>query len=235
MFTKKLLVLLGVLILTSAVLLSACAGPAGPVGPAGPAGPAGATGPAGPAGPAGAAGATGPAGPAGAEGVAAPVAATAPLETCTLCHKRTGATHQQYYDMLYQDGVIKVDIQSYSFAPAAAGDTTTIKFKMTKNGAPINGGSVENVGIYYAPYTGKAFEIQGVERLSLKGKLSYDPATGVTTSTLVELAKDNPNFIDYTSLNSQKGIIVLYGRDGTMGQTTRGDSCRKNRHCPNSD
>jgi hypothetical protein len=48
MFTKKMIVLLGVLI-TAVVLLTACAGEAGPVGPAGPAGPAGAQGEPGPA------------------------------------------------------------------------------------------------------------------------------------------------------------------------------------------
>ena len=49
MTTKRMLVLLGIL-LVSAVLFTACAGPQGEQGPAGPAGP---TGPAGPAGPAG--------------------------------------------------------------------------------------------------------------------------------------------------------------------------------------
>ncbi|MGC1375078.1 MAG: hypothetical protein WA821_02580 [Anaerolineales bacterium] len=69
MSKKKILVLLGALIL-AAVLLTACApqpGPAGPAGPAGPSGPAG------------------PAGPAGADGKSA---TTADL-TCTQCHNNT--------------------------------------------------------------------------------------------------------------------------------------------------
>ena len=49
MSTKKMLVLLGVLLI-SAVLFTACAGPEGAQGPAGPAGPEGPAGPAGPAG-----------------------------------------------------------------------------------------------------------------------------------------------------------------------------------------
>jgi hypothetical protein len=63
MFTKKMLVLLGVLVL-AAVVLSACAGPAGPVGPQGPAGPAG---------------------PAGADGKPASAADL----SCTTCHNDT--------------------------------------------------------------------------------------------------------------------------------------------------
>jgi len=66
MSTKKMLVLLGVLLL-GAVVFTACAGPAGPEGPAGPAGPAG------------------PQGPAGAD--AAPLMASD--LSCTECHNDT--------------------------------------------------------------------------------------------------------------------------------------------------
>lgn len=75
MNTKKVLVLIGLLLLAM-LLLSGCAGATGPAGPAGPAGATGAAGPAGPAGPAGAAGA-----PAS--------AAKATDLTCTQCHNAT--------------------------------------------------------------------------------------------------------------------------------------------------
>ncbi len=42
--------------------------------------------------------------------------------------------------------------------------------------------------------------------------------TGVTTSTLVEKEKTADGYIDYSNLNGVKGLIVLYGRDGTTGQ-----------------
>lgn len=68
MTTKKMLVLLGLLIV-SAVLFTACAGPQGEQGPAGPAGP------------------PGPAGPAGPAGESAMLSATD--LTCTQCHNDT--------------------------------------------------------------------------------------------------------------------------------------------------
>jgi hypothetical protein len=67
MSTKKILVLLGTLILAAAVLSACGGGPAGPAGPAGPVGP------------------TGPAGPAGADGKSASAADL----TCTECHNDT--------------------------------------------------------------------------------------------------------------------------------------------------
>ena len=71
---------------------------------------------------------------------AAPAAQTATpaasdtLETCTICHKNTGATHQTYYDQLYQDGVVQVSDVKYAFT--ANPDTTTITFNMTRMGSP---------------------------------------------------------------------------------------------------
>ncbi len=46
---------------------------------------------------------------------AGPTAATDTLETCSICHKNSGSTHQTYYDQLYQDGVIKVSDVTYAF------------------------------------------------------------------------------------------------------------------------
>jgi len=180
MSTKKLLVILGVLIV-AAVVFTACAGPAGPEGPAGPAGP------------------EGPSGPAG----VAPETALEP-ETCGICHPNAGSDHQASYDELYQDGGIEVTEMTYRFS---APSTTTITFKMTKDGQPISGGDVESLGIYFVPWTGEAFEGEG--RLSLKGDLTFDEATGVTTSTLETLE---------TNVGGVDGLVVLYGRDETVGQ-----------------
>ncbi len=77
------------LILVSAVLLAACAGPAGQEGPVGPAGPAGPEGPQGPTGPVGPAGPAGPAGPLAAEFVGS--------ATC-------GGCHTEIYDVFMKSG-----------------------------------------------------------------------------------------------------------------------------------
>ncbi len=192
MSTKKVLILLGTLILT-AVLFTACAGPEGPQGPAGPAGPEG---PAGPAGPAGAS-----------------VEVGFQLETCGICHPDAGEKHQASYDELYQDAVIEVSDITYRFTPNP--DTTIVSFKMTRNGAPINGASVDNLNIYFAAWTGTAFE--GAGRLSLKGKLTYDPGKGVTTSTLVEKEVGADGYVDYSNVGNVDGIVVVYGYDDQVG------------------
>ena len=198
MSTKKVLVLLGTLVLAG-VLLAACGGVAGPQGEPGPAGPAGPEGPAGPAAPVSASVVTGE--------------AAMPLETCGICHPDAGENHQASYDELYQDGVIKVSSVTYKFA--ASPDTTTVSFKMTKNGAPINGGSVQNLNIYFVSYTGTAFE--GAGRLSIKGKLTYDPASGVTTSTLVEKEPGTDGYVDYSNVSGVDGLVVIYGYDKQVG------------------
>ena len=135
-------------------------------------------------------------------------------ETCTICHKGSGADHQAAYNELYQEDVIEVTDLKYRFT--ANPDTTIVTFKMTENGTPISGASVENTAIYWVAFTGTSFE--GAERLTLKGKLTYDPATGVTTSTLVEKAEGEDGYIDYTNLSGQNGLVVMYGRDNTMGR-----------------
>ncbi len=220
-------------VLILAVIMAAgCAGspgPAGPEGPAGPPGPEGPAGPPGPEGPAGPAGPEGPAGPPGPEGSAsteAPAAAAEPEtvevaavaaepiqpESCATCHSEAGEKHQASYDEMYQDGVIQVTDMAYSFSPSP--DTTTITFKMTKDGAPFDARLADSLGIYFAPYTGSAFEGEG--RLALKGDLSYDGQGGVT-STLVELDPGADGYVDYSDLSQVDGLIVLYGRDETLG------------------
>ncbi len=150
-------------------------------------------------------------------GVTAVITGTQPIEieTCSICHKRTGANHQASYDELYQDGVIQITDLKYEFKEPG---TTVISFKMTKDGAPFNAANADNLNIYFAPYTGSSFEFEPVmERLSLKGKLTYDPATGVSTSTLVEKSPDEQGYIDYTDLSGVDGLIVVFGRDEDVG------------------
>ena len=100
------------------------------------------------------------AGPAGPTGEPANVGTTeVQFETCGGCHRDAGEEHQVYYNRLYQDGVIQVTNVTYKFTAAAGDktDTTVVTFKMTKDGKPISGASVENSNIYFAAYTGTDF------------------------------------------------------------------------------
>ncbi|MFH1381857.1 MAG: hypothetical protein ABIH70_03090 [Chloroflexota bacterium] len=127
-------------------------------------------------------------------------------EVCAACHGQAGAAHQASYDELYQDDVIKVTNLNYSFS---APDSHKVAFKMTKDGVPIDAQEIQNLAIYFVPYTGTSFQFEPAgERLSLKGDLSYDGA-GVTTSTLV-----NGGYSDLSKVN---GLVVVYGRDESVG------------------
>ncbi len=157
-----------------------------------------------------------PAGPAGAQ---SPTAATDPVppESCVTCHPEAGAKHQASYDDLYQDGVIQVTDLAYSFS---APDTSVVTFNMTKNGAPFDARDADSLGIYFVPYTGTSFQFEPpAERLSLLGDLTYD-GEGGNTSTL---AGDAPDVSD------TPGLIVLYGRDETIG-TIPGTRVAQNRY-----
>ena len=189
------------LIVAAALIMASCAGatgPEGPPGPAGPAGPAGATGPAGPAGPAGAAAPT-----------AVPVVAAIQPELCSTCHSSSGANHQTSYNELYQDGVIKVTNMTYAYTGA---NTHVVTFMVTKAGVPFDINDADSSAIYFVPYDGKAFQFDPpADRLSIKGKVVCD-ATGKCTSTLV-----GEGDAYATNLQTVAGLIVLYGRDGTVG------------------
>ena len=113
-----------------------------------------------------------------------PTVASDTLETCSICHKNSGSTHQTYYDQLYQDGVIKVSDVTYAFK--ASPDTTTITFKLLQNGQPLNPAQADNLSIYWVPYKDGKFQFEpAADRLSLKGKITSD-GNGTVTSTLVE-------------------------------------------------
>jgi OmcA/MtrC family decaheme c-type cytochrome len=151
---------------------------------------------------------TGSPGQAGAAGpVGAAQVPTDPIqpETCSVCHPGVGGNHQAAYDALYQDGVIQVTDLAYSFS---APDTTTVTFKITKNGAPFDAKEADSLAIYFAPYTGTNFQFEpALERLSLLGDLTCD-GTGTCTSTLVGDAPD---------VSNTPGVIVLYGTDEIVG------------------
>jgi OmcA/MtrC family decaheme c-type cytochrome len=145
-----------------------------------------------------------------------PVAPPDPtVETCAICHKDSGSTHQQYYDQLYQDGVVQASDITYAFK--ANPDTTTVTFKLTQNGQPLDPAQADNISIYWVPYKDGKFQFDpAMDRLSLKGKVTSD-GKGTVTSTLVELPKGDKNFVDYTDVSKTPGLLVIYGRDGTVG------------------
>ena len=58
---------------------------------------------------------------------------------------------------------------------------------------------------------------KAVRDLPIKGKLTYDAASGVTTSTLVELDSKDKAYVDYTDLSQVDGVIVVYGYDKQVG------------------
>lgn len=174
-------------------------------GAPGPAGATGATGQAGPAGPAGAVGA------AGAQGVS--YGESAQPETCSICHKTAGSNHQVTYDELYQDNALEVTNLAYAFSTSPR-DTITMTFKMTLNGAPFDARNADSLAISFVPYTGTSFE--AAARLSLKGTLTYGGAGGIT-STLVEKLPTESGYVDITNVGTTPGLIVVYGRDETIG------------------
>jgi hypothetical protein len=132
--------------------------------------------------------------------ISAPVQA----ETCSVCHTEAGATHQDSYDELFQDGVIKVTDLAYSFSGP---DASTVSFKMTKNGAPFDARQADNLSIYFVPYKDGKFQFEpAADRLSLKGDLVYDGKGGVSTTVT-----NTENF------SGVDGLVVVYGRDDTVG------------------
>ena len=114
MSIKKMLVLLGTLIIAAAVLV-ACAGEPGPAGPPGP---------------------EGPAGP-----VVADVVADAHMdlqpETCGICHKDAGQDHQAVYNDYADASTLGLTINSVKSVSGDDGKfNATMTFTITKNGQP---------------------------------------------------------------------------------------------------
>ena len=144
-----------------------------------------------------------------------PAATDTTLETCTLCHKDSGANHQVAYNQLYQDGVVKASDIKYTFT--ANPDTTTVSFKLLKNGQPLDPKQVQGMSIYWTPYKNGKFEFDPpADRLSLLGNVTSD-GKGTITSKLVELPKTDKNFVDYTDVSKTPGLLVIFGRNETVG------------------
>ncbi len=127
-------------------------------------------------------------------------------ETCVTCHSGAGDNHQAFYDSLYQDGVIQISDLAYAYT---APDTTVVTFQATKNGAPFNAGKATSLNIYFAPYADGSFAFDpALERLSLKGDMTYDGAGG-NTSTLASA--------DVPDLTGETGVIIVFGADEQLG------------------
>jgi hypothetical protein len=142
-------------------------------------------------------------------------AATDSLETCVLCHQDSGGQHQTRYNQLYQDGVVQVSDIKYAFT--ANPDTTTVSFKLLKNGQPLDPKQAQGLSIYWTPYKDGKFQFDPpADRLSLLGKVTAD-GKGTVTSKLVELPKDDKAFVDYKDVSKTPGLLVIYGRNETVG------------------
>jgi hypothetical protein len=144
--------------------------------------------------------------------------ATPNPESCSVCHGTAGDDHQASYDDLYQDNVIVVTNLAY----ANDGTNDTVTFNMTKAGANFDCRDADSLGIYFVEYTGTGFDNDNAARLSLKASpLSYNAGTNLCTSTVAQSAAG-----DLSALN---GLIVLYGRDETLG-TIPGSRVSQNRY-----
>lgn len=136
-------------------------------------------------------------------------------ETCITCHTgesstaRTGADHQKIYADFYQDGVVRVTDMAF----ATAGTTSTLTFKMTKQGQPFDcrkaAGSPPNgfaIGSYWTAYDGgsKSFP---TGRVTLLGTKAWDAASNVCTFT-----KTGQTAADVARM-AGPGIVVIYGVD----------------------
>ena len=126
-------------------------------------------------------------------------------EYCTSCHADDGQFHQAKYDQLYQDGVIQVTNPAY----ANTGGNDIVTFQMTKNGNAFDCEAVENLNIYFAPYTVPGFEL-ATGRLSIKGTVVWDEDTNVCTSTNAASALGD--------LSGDDALVLVYGRDETISQ-----------------
>ncbi|OGA19936.1 MAG: hypothetical protein A3H32_16725 [Betaproteobacteria bacterium RIFCSPLOWO2_02_FULL_63_19] len=141
-------------------------------------------------------------------------------ETCVTCHKgstpvaRSGPMHQARYKEFYQDGVVKIVAGSIAIATNGT-DTTTLTFKMTKNGANFDCRDADAIGSYYDPYdrATKRFTYPGPSIMSLKpaaSGITYDGAGGCTFTKTFTSATDKAIV---ASLTASDGVVQIYGVD----------------------
>jgi len=137
-------------------------------------------------------------------------AANVEPEACSTCHTgdivRSGQSHQDAYDELFQQGVIAVSNVQYS----NNGTNDTVTFEMTKNALDFDCTMADSLNVRYAQYTGvdnaEFISIAGTnDLLSLKGTVTYDAGTNTCTSVNPQTALG-----DLSALN---GIIAVYGQD----------------------
>ena len=140
-----------------------------------------------------------------------------------MCHTgpapvaKSGSMHQAAYKELYQDGVIKVSDMAFS----AAGDTATLTFKMTKNGAsfdctkPVysasNPGGKFTIASNWVAYDSATRKFSFMPLFSgfnvTLGTKAYDAATNTCTLKKAGLTPEQ-----VTGMNGN-GIATLYGTD----------------------
>jgi len=149
-------------------------------------------------------------------------------EICSYCHNgevaRNGKSHQDEYDELFQQDVVKVSNVLYD---GSDGTNDIVTFHMTKNDQPFDctllnsanpDGSTNSLNIYYSQYTntspsrrwGADLDGDGVgDRISLKGTVTYlsngDCKSMKAQTTLGNLALTN-------------GIVVVYGENEILGR-----------------
>ena len=101
-----------------------------------------------------------------------PAASAATSKPVSSAISDSGSEHQAYYNQLYQDGVIQVSDITYAFK--ANPDTTTVTFKLLKNGQPIDPKlRWTTLSIYWVPFKDGKFQFEpAADRLSLKGKIT---------------------------------------------------------------
>ncbi|MBE0619599.1 MAG: hypothetical protein IH605_03310 [Burkholderiales bacterium] len=143
-------------------------------------------------------------------------------ETCALCHTgtlaaataRSGPGHQESYNELYQNGVIKVTALSYAVSTTTtANDTSTLTFTMTKSGAAFDCTAADSLGSYWAAYDATASRFQAAVEpsyLSLAGTKTYVGAGVCTMKKTFTAAAD---IAANASIATANGIIQLYGVD----------------------
>jgi OmcA/MtrC family decaheme c-type cytochrome len=164
-------------------------------------------------------GSQGPQGPPGPPGSSAPVVQN--LESCVICHngiiRRDGQTHQDAYNELYQDNVVRVTNVAYTFN--VADNTDVVTFNMTKAGLPFDcteaNKSPDSLNIYFTEYDPALRFFQFTppeERRSIKG----DPTIGGSVTSVGGVCTSINPSLDNVDLATLNGLFLVYGRNETL-------------------
>jgi hypothetical protein len=130
-------------------------------------------------------------------------------ESCSVCHDggvvRSGDSHQEAYDELFQEGVVVVSNIVYS----NDGVNDTVTFEMTKNGADFDCTMADAVNIRFSNYVTATEEFIFAPAVgfpvAIHGTLSYAAGTNTCTSVKAQSVYGNLSLLD--------GIIAVYGFD----------------------